>query len=452
MLHRAFLSLAVVLLLLMSAPRAQHRLVPVASLRGEPALELMLRKLDTVGNFMMTTAHPDDENNAMLAYFAHGKGYRTSLVTATHGEGGQNEIGPELFEALAVLRTEELLAAHRYDGARAVFPARDRFRLFLQRRGNAREVGSSGDPRRLRPHDPHASARRRGRLDFRRRRRWSASPGLRPVDARGVSRRRRCRRHFPSNCEGRSSSVAGEEVLLHRGLGFGGPGGGGAARRGGPPRVPEFTGTGAARALTFTGGGDYDADAWADLRRDRGRSALDAQVPGHVAAAAAAQSCRRAFTGCATPCLPDGLNRSEEGDVRGNRHAARRPLDVRRQRILRHNSSNALERIAIAAADARKGMQSAGSAATVPALARGLAAVRELRAALASMGLDETARFEIDFRLKPKEEQFSQALILAADLRLESLANDGLLVGGQPVQVRAIASRRGSVPVTAQRV
>ena len=82
-------------------------------LKGEPALELALRKLDTVGNFMMTTAHPDDENNAMLAYFSHGKGFRTSLVTATHGEGGQNEIGPELFVPLAVLRTEELLAAHR---------------------------------------------------------------------------------------------------------------------------------------------------------------------------------------------------------------------------------------------------------------------------------------------------------------------------------------------------
>ena len=47
-------------------------------------------------------------------------------------------------------------------------------------------------------------------------------------------------------------------------------------------------------------------------------------------------------------------------------------------------------------------------------LARGLAAVREFRAALPSMGLDDTARFEID-SLKPKEKQFSQALVLAAD-------------------------------------
>ena len=107
--------------LVVSAPHAQHQLQPVAALRGTPALELALRKLDTVGTFMMTTAHPDDENNAMLAYYGHGKGMRTALVTATRGEGGQNEIGPELFEALAVLRTEELLAAHRYDGAEQYF-------------------------------------------------------------------------------------------------------------------------------------------------------------------------------------------------------------------------------------------------------------------------------------------------------------------------------------------
>ena len=57
----------------------------------------------------------------MLAYYAHGMGFRTALVSATRGEGGQNEIGPELFEALAVLRTEELLAAHRFDGAEQYF-------------------------------------------------------------------------------------------------------------------------------------------------------------------------------------------------------------------------------------------------------------------------------------------------------------------------------------------
>ena len=119
--RRILFPLVVLIAALSAHSTAQHQLVPVAALRGEPALELALRKLDTVGSFMMSTAHPDDENNAMLAYFAHGKGYRTSLVTATHGEGGQNEIGPELFVPLAVLRTEELLAAHKFDGAEQYF-------------------------------------------------------------------------------------------------------------------------------------------------------------------------------------------------------------------------------------------------------------------------------------------------------------------------------------------
>src|SRR6185436_14080165 len=48
-------------------------------------------------------------------------GYRTALVSATRGNGGQNEIGPEIFEALAVLRTEELMALHRFDGAEQYF-------------------------------------------------------------------------------------------------------------------------------------------------------------------------------------------------------------------------------------------------------------------------------------------------------------------------------------------
>src|SRR6188474_2377244 len=89
--------------------------------RGEVALALMLRKLATVGTVMHVTAHPDDENNSLLAMESQGEGLRVVLATATRGNGGQNEIGPEIFEALGVLRTEELLAAHRFDGAEQFF-------------------------------------------------------------------------------------------------------------------------------------------------------------------------------------------------------------------------------------------------------------------------------------------------------------------------------------------
>jgi LmbE family N-acetylglucosaminyl deacetylase len=80
------------------------------------SLKLLLRKLASTGTFMETTAHPDDEDNALLALMSHGRGMRTALVSATRGDGGQNEIGPEIFQALGVLRTEELLAVHRSTG------------------------------------------------------------------------------------------------------------------------------------------------------------------------------------------------------------------------------------------------------------------------------------------------------------------------------------------------
>ena len=70
---------------------------------------------------MQTDAHPDDEDNGLLAMLGLGQGMRVALVTATRGDGGQNEIGPELGQALGVLRTEELLAVHRFDGAEQYF-------------------------------------------------------------------------------------------------------------------------------------------------------------------------------------------------------------------------------------------------------------------------------------------------------------------------------------------
>src|SRR6476660_8353666 len=108
-------------LLTMAVPRAQLRVVPVDDEQGHVALGLALRHLTNAGIFMMATAHPDDENNGLLVMLNRGQGYRTALATATRGNGGQNEIGPEIFEALGVLRTEELAALHRFDGAEQYF-------------------------------------------------------------------------------------------------------------------------------------------------------------------------------------------------------------------------------------------------------------------------------------------------------------------------------------------
>src|SRR6478609_11438467 len=103
------------------APSAQMRVTPIDEMQGHAALGLSLRHLGNAGIFMQATAHPDDENNALLVMLNRGQGYRTALATATRGNGGQNEIGPEIFEALGVLRTEELAAIHRFDGAEQYF-------------------------------------------------------------------------------------------------------------------------------------------------------------------------------------------------------------------------------------------------------------------------------------------------------------------------------------------
>src|SRR6266566_8153171 len=119
--RRSFLSALVLLLALSTIPNAQMRVVPIDEEQGHVALGLALRHLANAGIFLHTTAHPDDENNGLLVMLNRGQGYRTTLATATRGNGGQNEIGPELFEPLGVLRTEELAALHRFDGAEQYF-------------------------------------------------------------------------------------------------------------------------------------------------------------------------------------------------------------------------------------------------------------------------------------------------------------------------------------------
>ena len=66
-------------------------------------------------------AHPDDEDTNLIAWLARGRNVETAYMSLTRGDGGQNLIGNELGEALGVIRTEELLAARRIDGAHQYF-------------------------------------------------------------------------------------------------------------------------------------------------------------------------------------------------------------------------------------------------------------------------------------------------------------------------------------------
>lgn len=80
-----------------------------------------LEKLKVLGNVLYIAAHPDDENNRLLAWLARGKQYRTGYMSLTRGDGGQNLIGTEQGIELGLVRTQELLAARRIDGAEQFF-------------------------------------------------------------------------------------------------------------------------------------------------------------------------------------------------------------------------------------------------------------------------------------------------------------------------------------------
>lgn len=84
-------------------------------------IELALKKLRVLGSALYIAAHPDDENTAMLAYLANERLARTAYLSLTRGDGGQNLIGTEKGDLLGVIRTQELLAARKVDGAEQFF-------------------------------------------------------------------------------------------------------------------------------------------------------------------------------------------------------------------------------------------------------------------------------------------------------------------------------------------
>jgi LmbE family N-acetylglucosaminyl deacetylase len=423
-----------------SSPRAQHRLQPVAALAGTPALELALRKLDTVGNLMMTTAHPDDENNALLAYYGHVQGFRTSLVTATRGEGGQNEIGPELFEALAVLRTEELLAVHRFDGAEQYFTRAVDFGYSFSVEETLEKWGGQvilGDYvrmiRTIRPDvivgfvydgegggQHHQTSARLTAQAFR----AAADPNAFPDQIAAGLRPWQAKKYFYTG-------------------GFFGP----------PGKAPALTGEGASQLLMFTGGDTYDpvlgrtcneiAGEARSMHKCQGMSQL-LPLPGVTEGFGSGPRAYR----LRDTVLPGGVNRPDAEMFDG--------VPTALSSLAGYTGGQppaalvaGLTRIASSVADARAAVAARGSAAAVAPLAAGLEAVRALRKELTGLGVSEAGRYEIDVRLAQKEQQFGDALVLAADVRLEAVANDDLVIAGQPVEIRAIAANRGDAAITA---
>ncbi len=94
---------------------------PLPDSKSAAEILLSIEKLNVLGRVLYVAAHPDDENTALISFWANGALYDAAYLSITRGDGGQNLIGPELRESLGVIRTNELLAARRIDHGRQFF-------------------------------------------------------------------------------------------------------------------------------------------------------------------------------------------------------------------------------------------------------------------------------------------------------------------------------------------
>ena len=103
-----------------------NSLLAISSLKSQStsasgAIIQDLEKLNNTAKVLYVAAHPDDENTRLLSYLANQRHYQTAYLSLTRGDGGQNLIGTEQEELLGLIRTQELLAARRVDGAEQFF-------------------------------------------------------------------------------------------------------------------------------------------------------------------------------------------------------------------------------------------------------------------------------------------------------------------------------------------
>ena len=116
-----FLTMAWIILLGVAGGMRPEARAQAARTMDAAEIRLALKKLNILGSVLYVAAHPDDENSALLAYLAKGRLVQTAYLSVTRGEGGQNLLGTEQGDLMGVLRTQELLAARRIDGAEQFF-------------------------------------------------------------------------------------------------------------------------------------------------------------------------------------------------------------------------------------------------------------------------------------------------------------------------------------------
>lgn len=408
--------------------RAQLRVVPVDEQQGHVALGLALRHLDNTGIFMMATAHPDDENNGLLVKLNRGQGYRTTLATATRGNGGQNEIGPEIFEALGVLRTEELAAIHRFDGAEQYFTRAVDFGFSFSIDETFEKWGKdeivSDYVRLIRMIRPDVvTGLAPGGPGGGQHHQASALIAQEAFKAAGDPTR------YPDQI------AAGLRPWQPRKFYFSPQFGPGQAAPSGSSRVTiDLAGYDTLLGRTYA---EVGTEA-RSMHKCQGMAQL-LSLPGPVTTSYELAEKAQDITGPDAD-LFSGVDTSLAGLAK---FAGTNPPAQLAQ---------GLSAIADAVGLARRRFDSESDQAAVEPLIAALRGVRSLRRQLPSLVADAGGRYEIDFRLEQKERELQDTLLIANGVRFEALANDGVVAPGQPIDVTMIVANRGAAGVEIKRI
>jgi LmbE family N-acetylglucosaminyl deacetylase len=422
---------------------AQLRVRPIDLEDGAVALGLVLRQLNSNAVFMQATAHPDDENNALHVYLNRGQGARTILATATRGDGGQNEIGPELYDPLAVLRTEELEAMHRFDATEQYFTRAIDFGYSFSIEETLEKWGRD---------EIIADYVRLIRMT-----RPDVVVGMNPTGTAGGLH------HQTSGLLSREAfKAAGDPTRypdqIREGLvpwqprkyyyPAGGPGGG-RGQPAAPAAGPLPLGAMKAASFDVSGFDELLGRTYVEVGTEE-RGMHKSQAMAQLLALPTGRTLQRylLMDSFLLPPLPTGVAGAvEEPSFFHDIDTTIPGLALLAGVMPPPALVTGLRTIADHVSGAQKQFDAAGPFAAAPSLLAGLNAVRTLRQQLATMSLAADARFNIDARLKTKEDQFTEGALLAHGLRVEVLSDDGVVVPGQDVRVSMTLGDRGR-PVT----
>jgi LmbE family N-acetylglucosaminyl deacetylase len=391
---------------------------------GTAGLIHLLERIPTTASVLHTGAHPDDEDSALMARVARGDNARIAYLSLTRGDGGQNVIGPELFEALGVIRTEELLQARRLDGGDQLFTRAYDFGYSKTLEETVQKWGEDivlGDMvravRMYRPlvmiaafpataqagHGHHQYAGYLTPIAFHQ----AADPGTYPEQM----------------AEGLQPWQPLKLYVRHRSR-------------------PDSIEQGALRVPT----GNLDranGRTYFEIAL-QGRSQHKTQGMGTLELRGPHSSEYRLLESHVSTPMPeasifDGMDTS----LRGLPGLIGLPEGL---------IDEALSRAQAAAEKALDGLDPLEPSKIVPLLTEGLGAVREARESIEKSSIGEAARYDADFLLRIKEREFGEALERAAGVVVDALAEVETLVPGESTRVDARVFFPESSPVGVERI